>query len=69
MAHGTSTKVTVGAQQRVSELPDQSLTISSGKLYCQTCSTVLSKKKSTVSNHITSCGPAFGIVVTAFVEL
>ena len=52
MAHGTSTKVAVGAQQRVSEFPDQSLTVSSGKLYCQACSTVLSKKKSIVSNHI-----------------
>ena len=52
VAHGTSTKVAVGAQQRVSELPDQSLTASSGKLYCQSCSTVLSKKKSIVGNHI-----------------
>ena len=52
VAHGTSTMVSVGAQQRVSEFPDQSLTVSSGKLYCQACSTVLSKKKSIVSNHI-----------------
>ena len=49
VARGTSTKV---AQQRVSEFPDQSLTVSSGKLYFQACSTVPSKKKSVVSNHI-----------------
>ena len=51
VAHDTSTKAAVGAQQRVSEVPDQSLTLSSGKLHCQACSTVLSKKKSIVSNH------------------
>ena len=51
VAHGTSTKVTAGAQpaERVSEFPDQSLTVSSGKLYCQACSTVLSKKKKALS--------------------
>ena len=45
VAHGHSTKVAVGAQQRVSEFPDQTLVVSSGKLYCQACSTVISKKK------------------------
>ena len=38
----------------VSEFPDQSLTVSSGKLYCQACSTGLSEKKSAVSNYITT---------------
>ena len=51
-AHGESTKVAVGAQQRVSEFPDETLVVSSGKLYCQACSTVISKKKSIVNNHI-----------------
>ena len=54
LAHGTSTKAADSAQQRVSEFPDQSLPVSSGKLYYQACSTVLSKKNSVVSNHITT---------------
>ena len=52
VAHGESTKVAVGAQQRVSEFPDETLVVSSGKLYFQACSTVISKRKSIVNNHI-----------------
>ena len=52
VAHGESTKVAVGARQRVSEFSDETLVVSSGKLYCQACSTVISKKKSIVNNHI-----------------
>ena len=52
VAHGESTKVAVGAQQRISEFPDETLVVSSGKLYCQACSTIISKKKSIVNNHI-----------------
>lgn len=54
VAHGASTKVDVSAQQRVSEFPGETLTVSNGKLYCQACSQVLSRKKSIVANHLST---------------
>ena len=51
VAHGESTKVAVGAQQslRVSRRNSSSI---KWQTYCQACSTVISKKKSIVNNHI-----------------
>ena len=52
---GSSTQlVNISPHQRVTEFPAEYLTVSSGKLYCEVCCTVLSVKKSIVKLHITS---------------
>ena len=54
-SQGSSTQlVHVSPQQRVKEFPGEFLTVSSGKLYCEACRTVVAVKKSVVKLHVTS---------------
>ena len=40
--------------QPVKEFPNEELKVSTGKIFCTACSEVLSTKKSTIENHISS---------------
>ena len=51
-------KKNVSPEFRVKEFPNHSLVVHSGELFCNCCTVELSRKKSTVSNHIKSVGHA-----------
>lgn len=55
VAHGGSTRlVKVKPEKRLSEFPNEMLTVSNKQLYCEACHTVLSLKKSIVEDHLKS---------------
>ena len=55
VAAGPSTKTKrVNSAARVNEFPNESLTVSLGKIYCNACHLVLSSKKSIIKNHVTT---------------
>ncbi len=50
----------VEPRQRVSEFPDEELTVSGGKLFCRACRECVGTKRSIVSNHVKSAKHAEG---------
>ena len=55
VAAGPSTKTKrVNSAARGNEFPNESLTVSLGKIYCNACHLVLSSKKSIIKNHVTT---------------
>ena len=55
VAAGPSTKTKrVNSAVRVNEFPNESLTASLGKIYCNACHLVLLSKKSNIKNHVTT---------------
>ena len=55
VAAGPSTKTKrINSAARVNGFPNESLTVSLGKIYCNACHLVLSSKKSIIKNHVTT---------------
>ena len=53
-SRGNSDPKSVSPQQRLSEFPDEELSVSAGKLFCRACRECVGVKRSIVSNHIKS---------------
>ena len=54
VAGGKSTQVKISPHQRLAEFPYETLVVSSGKLFCEACHSVVNLKKSILKDHIDS---------------